>query len=96
MHRGFLKDTLSSLLITINFFSVNFRSIEIGGEKVSSSQNERTLGRWGAKKQTRMNKGGGVVKTQESSANVLFECPLATTQPCCKAPGDIWVTIVTM
>ena len=39
--------------VIINFFSLNFTSIETEGEKVSSSQNERTLGwsgGWGASK----------------------------------------------
>ena len=35
---------MDSLLLIINFFSPNFTSIEIQGETVSSSQNERTLG----------------------------------------------------
>ena len=47
-HYGFLKDMLSStkdtIVLIINFFSLNFWSIEIEGERVSSSQNERTLG----------------------------------------------------
>ena len=45
--------------VIINFFSLNFTSIEIEGERVSSSQNERTLGGGGARKQTRANKGEG-------------------------------------
>ena len=49
--------------VIIIFFSLNFTSIEIEGERVSSSQNERTLGGWrdagGARKGTRANKGGG-------------------------------------
>ena len=32
------------LVLIIHFFSLNFISIEIEGERVSSSQNERTLG----------------------------------------------------
>ena len=34
-------------MLIIKFFSVNFTSIEIEGERVSSSQNERNLGGWG-------------------------------------------------
>ena len=44
---GFLKDTLSStkdIVLIINFFSLNFTSIEIEGDRVSSSQNKCTLG----------------------------------------------------
>ena len=46
-------------------------------ERVSSTQNERTFGeRQGAGKRTWENKGGsGEVKTRDSWANVLFECP---------------------
>ena len=63
------------LVLIINFFSLNFKSIEIEGERVSSSQNERPL--WGVggegggrvlkneHGQTRGEKGGGV-KTRES------------------------------
>ena len=61
------------------FFSLNFSSIEIEGERVSSSQNERTLGGGGVleneKGQTRGEVGGGV-KTREFWANVLFDCSL--------------------
>ena len=47
-HCGFLKDALSSTKDTsINFFSLNFTSIETEGERVSSSQNERTFGEGG-------------------------------------------------
>ena len=48
----------------LNFFSLNFRSIEIEGERVSSSQNKRTLWgpgggeeREGARKRTRAKRG---------------------------------------
>ena len=52
-----------TLVLIINFFSLNFTSVEIEGERVSSSQNKRTLkggGRVGgcARKQTRVNKVG--------------------------------------
>ena len=62
----------------IHFFSLNFASIEIEGERVSSSQNERTLG-GGEGVLEQGGKGG--VKTRESWANVLFECPLSQLQP---------------
>ena len=61
----------------INFFSLNFTSIEIESERVSSSQNERTCGGGvlvNEQGQTRGREGG--VKTRESWANVLFDCPL--------------------
>ena len=83
-HCGFLKDALSSTKDTsINFFSLNFTSIETKGERVSSSQSESTLWGGGTRKRTRANNGesgdweGGEVrvKTRESSANTLFECP---------------------
>ena len=51
------------------FISLNFRSIEIEGERESSRKNKCTLGERGggvAQKQTRANKGGGGVKTWES------------------------------
>ena len=53
--------------------------MEIEKKRVSSSQNERNLGEGSeaARKWTRMNRGEGGVKTQESSANILFECPLS-------------------
>ena len=46
------------LLLIINFFSLNFTSIKIEGERGSSSQNERTIGGRGAQKRTKMNKRG--------------------------------------
>ena len=64
-----LSSTKDTIVLIINFFSLNFSSIEIEGERVSSSQNERTLGLGGALKQKTANKGGkggGGVKTQES------------------------------
>ena len=33
-----------TLVLIINFFSLNFTSVEIEGERVSSSQNKHTLG----------------------------------------------------
>ena len=65
------------LVLIIHFFSLNFISIEIEGERVSSSQNERTLGGRGVLEQG----GKGGVKTRESWAKVLFECPLSQLQP---------------
>ena len=56
---GFLKDTLSStkdIVLIINFFSLNFTSIEIEGERVSSNQNERTL------------EGGGVLEKEQGQS----------------------------
>ena len=54
--------------------------MELEWERLSSNQNERTLGvgEGGARKRTRTNKGGGGrgVKTRESRVSVLFECPL--------------------
>ena len=48
------------LVLIINFFSLNFTSIEIEVESVSSSQNKHTLGgEGGARKQTRVKKGEG-------------------------------------
>ena len=67
--------------LIINFLFLNFTSIEIEGERVSSSQNERT---WGGgqgqtvylleneQRQTRREEG---VKTRESWANVLLNVP---------------------
>ena len=54
----------------INFFSVKFTSIEIEEKRVSSSQNEHTLGGGGGRgmlenEQRRIKEEGGV-KTQES------------------------------
>ena len=46
------------LVLIINFFSLNFKSIEIEGERVSSSQNERPL--WGVG-----GEGGGRVLKNE-------------------------------
>ena len=41
---GLLKRVQPKILVLIiNFFSLNFTKIEIEGERVSSSQNERTL-----------------------------------------------------
>ena len=53
---------MDSLLLIINFFSLNFTSIEIQGEKVSSSQNERTLGEGALGVCSKTNKGkqGGI------------------------------------
>ena len=48
------------LVLIINFFSLNFTSIETEGKGVSSSQNEPTLGGGeggGSRKRTRANKG---------------------------------------
>ena len=44
------------ILVLISFLSLNFSSIEIEGERVSSSQNERTLWGGGVRKWTRMKK----------------------------------------
>ena len=33
-----------TLVLIINFFSLNFTSVEIEGERVSSSQNKHTMG----------------------------------------------------
>ena len=46
------------LVLITNFFSLNFTSIEIEGERVSSSQNEHDFGRGFARKRTRTNKRG--------------------------------------
>ena len=57
-HCGFLKDALSSTKDTsINFFSLNFTSIESEGKRVSSSQSESTLWGGGTRKRTRANNG---------------------------------------
>ena len=56
-------------MLIINFFSLNFTSVEIEGERVSSSQNERSLevgGGWGCSKMNKDEQGGKGVKTQES------------------------------
>ena len=53
------------LVVIINFFSLNFTSIKIEGEKVSSSQNERSLkeggegGRWWWSETNEKEHGGG-------------------------------------
>ena len=55
----------------INFFSLNFTSIEIEHERMSSSQNKRSLeGEEGWGKQ-----GVREFRTWESWASILFECP---------------------
>ena len=57
-HCGFLKDALSSTKDTsINFFSLNFTSIETEGERGSSSQSESTLWGGGTRTRTRANNG---------------------------------------
>ena len=65
------------LVLIINFFSLNFTSIEIEGERVSSTQNKHTLGRGVAvlKNEHEQTRGERRVKAQESWVNVLFECP---------------------
>ena len=75
-----------TLVLIINFFSLNFTIIEIEWVRVSSSQNKHTLGGRGGggyRKWTRANKGEerGMVKTRESWANVLFERPLSSFSP---------------
>ena len=60
--QSFLKDTWLQpkiLVLIINFFSLNFTSIEIQEERVNSSQNERTLGEGVGRKRTRAKKGVG-------------------------------------
>ena len=55
------------LVLIINFFSLNFTSIEMDGERVSSRQNERTLGGGeGCSKTNKGEQGGGEVKSRES------------------------------
>ena len=57
-------------MLIINFFSLNFTSAEIEGERVSSSQNERSLegggGVGGCSKMNKDEQGGKGVKTRES------------------------------
>ena len=57
-------------MLIINFFSLNFTSAEIEGERVSSSQNERSLegggGVGGCSKMNKDEQGGKWVKTRES------------------------------
>ena len=50
--------------------------MEIERERVSSSQNERTFGSGVLKNEQRWTTREEGVKTRESWANVLFECPL--------------------
>ena len=76
------------LVLISNFFSLNFTSIEIEGEMVSSSQNDRTLAGWegGWGECSKMNKdeqggrlgGGGEVKNRKNWLNKPFECPLSS------------------
>ena len=47
------------LVLIINFFSLKFTSIEMKGERVSSTQNERTFRGGCARKHTKANKRGG-------------------------------------
>ena len=56
------------LVLIINFLSLNFTSMELEWERLSSNQNERTLGvgEGGARKRTRTNKGGGGERGQNS------------------------------
>ena len=73
------------LVLIINFFSLNFKSIEIEGERVSSSQNERPL--WGVggegggrvlkneHGQTRGEKGGGVSKLENLEQTYFLDVP---------------------
>ena len=61
------------LVLIINFFSLNFTSTEIEGERLSSSQNEGTLGRGGVfENEQARTRGRGRVKTRESWVNVLL------------------------
>ena len=61
-------------MLIVNFFSLNFTSIEIEGERVSSSQNEGTLvvvgggggGGGGVENKQGQTKGEGRIKTRES------------------------------
>ena len=48
-----MSSTKDTIVLIINLFSLNFSSIEIEGERVSSSQNKRTLG------------GGGVLENEK-------------------------------
>ena len=74
-----MSSTKDTIVLIITFFSLNFSSIEIDGKRVSSSQNERTLG-GGRGRCSKTYKGKQVgregVKTREAWANILFECPL--------------------
>ena len=60
-----LNSTKDTSLI-INFFSLNFRSIEIERDRVSSSQNERTFGGGVLKNEQRSTTGEKGVKPRES------------------------------
>ena len=65
------------LVLIINLFSLNFKSIKIEGERVSFSQNERTLEERGAaRKRTRTNKGGGRSKPENLERTYFFNVPL--------------------
>ena len=66
------------LVLIINLFSLNFTSIEIEGERISSSQNKRVLGEGVLENEQGQTKGERGVKTRESWANVFFECLLVT------------------
>ena len=60
-------------MLVINLFSLNFTSIEIEGEMVSFTQNERTLrGGEGAQKRARANKGGGRGQNSEILSERTF------------------------
>ena len=50
---------LKILVLITNFFSLNFTSIEIGGERVGSNQKERTFGDGGGGSKTNKDKQGG-------------------------------------
>ena len=59
----------SQILVLVNFFSLNFTSIEIKGKRTNSSQNELPWGWWGCSKTNKGEQGGvggGQVKTRES------------------------------
>ena len=66
------------LVLIIDFFSINFTNIETEGERVSSSQNKRTLrmgggvGGWVcARKWTRANKGVWGVKSPKKNTREI-------------------------
>ena len=65
------------LALLINFFSVNFTTIEIEGERLSSSQNKRTLGGEGQCSKTNKGKqGGGCSKLGDYEQTYFLNVPL--------------------
>ena len=75
-----MSSTKDTIVLVINSFSLNFPSKKIEGERVGSSQNERTLEGAGTRKRTRANKvergGGGRSKLGNLERTFFVNVPL--------------------